>query len=328
MKQFQPKIILALILGVVLTNYSCTSLFPNTEPETPSTQHSSEYVFTSDENGKYEIWIHHQDSLKLLISSENKDCWWPKVNPDKRLILYYESNQSRNVNDYQSATLMLMNLIDSNKRELIVLGQDNQFAQQGLANWANQSEKIIFSAQDLNLKTWQIYQLDLIDNLITKISKDNSRNYLDPIYSLDDKLIYCVSSPDSGSNDSLSEIYRLDIISGEETRLTFNNRRDHHPNLNTDGSKLVYESLTDPDYLTIGKWDIMELDLSSNEEKLLFEDAGIRFFPEYSSDGSILFFTELRIETATLTIGGLFIETNQILMLESNGVNAMNVSPF
>jgi TolB protein len=324
------KYVILIFLGFIisLSTTSCDELTPSTEPDPEPMDASLNYIFTSDEGGKYEVWKFENKQLTAITSNSNKDCWWPKMSPDKSFIAFYESNLSRNVNDYTSATLHIMNADGTNKKELIVLGSENNFIEQGLANWSYKGDKIVFAALEDSLENWQIYEYKLSTGQITRISKSNSKNYLDPIYSLDDASVYCITTPVETLDQNLSEVFEILIENGEEIRLTDNNTRDHHPCLSPDGSNLIFESLVDEAYLSIGKWDIRQYNLTNNTETSIISEDGIRLFPQYSEDGNLIYFTELKIETAFLGIGAYEIDSKTFLSLELIGNNALNVSPY
>lgn len=324
-KQF-TLIFLSFAVSFMIT--SCDETTPNTEPNSEPADQILNYVFTSDEGGNYNVWKFENKQLLAITSNENKDSWWPKVSPDKSLILFYESNLSRNVNDYASATLYIMNADGTNKKELIRLQQDNNFSQQGLANWNHSGEKIVFAALEDTLDNWQIYELTLSTNQITRVSKNDSKNYLDPIYSADDKSVFCITTPTETIDPNSSEVFEILIENGDETRLTDNETRDHHPCLSPDGSVLIFESLVDESYLSIGKWDINQFNLSTNVESSVISEDGIRLFPQFSADGNLIYFTELKIETASLGIGVYEVDSKKMLSIESIGNNALNVSPY
>lgn len=325
-KKYFTLILLGLTTSFIMT--SCDEPTPNSEPEPNPMDATSNYIFTSDEGGKYEIWKFENKELTAITSNSNKDSWWPRMSPDKSLITFYESNLSRNVNDYTSATLHIMNADGTNKKELIELGSENNFIEQGLANWSHNGDKIVFAALEDSLENWQIYEYEFSTGQINRISKSNSKNYLDPIYSLDDASIYCITTPFETMDQNLSEVFEILIENGEEIRLTDNNTRDHHPCLSPDGSNLIFESLVDEAYLSIGKWDIRQYNLTNNTETSIISEEGIRLFPQYSEDGNLIYFTELKIETASLGIGAYEIDSKTFLSLESIGNNALNVSPY
>jgi Tol biopolymer transport system component len=312
-------------LVLIITLNSCDE---SIDPSPIVSDVSSSYVFTSDEGEKFEVWKSIDNELTQLTFKEDKDSWWPQVNKQGSSILFYESNQSRTVNDYTSAALQLMNLDGSNKKELISLGSANQFVQQGLASWSYSGNFIVFSALEVGQEYWQLYELNLNSSELRRISTNYSKNYLDPIYNIDDSRIYCVTNSDSSSADEKNDVFELELETGAETRITSNNTRDHHPCLSPDGRKLLFESLVDEDYLGIGKWEIRSYDFVSKTESRLIEDENIRLFPHFSSDGNTVYFTELLLETASLGIGAYKIDSQELESLQSNGNNAMNVSPF
>jgi Tol biopolymer transport system component len=324
------KDFILILLGFIMSSVliSCDETIPETDPIPEPIDASSNYIFTSDEGGKYEVWKFEDKQLIAVTSNSNKDSWWPKMSPDKSTILFYESNLSRNVNDYTSATLFIMNADGTNKKELIRLGDGNNFKEQGLANWSKKGDKIVFAALEDSLDKWQIYEYEMSTNQITRISKNDSKNYLDPIYSRDNESVFCITTPIETIDQNLTEVFEILIENGEEIRITDNSTRDHHPCLSPDGSVLIFESLVDESYLSIGKWDIKQFDLSSNRESSVISEDGIRLFPQFSEDGNMIYFTELKIETASLAIGVFEIDSKKISSIEAIGNNALNVSPY
>lgn len=288
----------------------------------------STYVFTSDEGEKFEVWNASENEITQLTFEEDKDSWWPRVNHQSSRILFYESTKSRTVNDYSSAALQTMNLDGTEKKELITLSQNNQFIQQGLASWSYNGNTIIFSGLESDQETWQIYELNLNSNDINRVSTNLSKNYLDPIYNVDDESVFCVTTNDNVGIDANNDIFEIELSTGEETQITTNSTNDHHPAISPNGGTLLFESLVDEDYLGIGKWEIRSFDLASGTETPLISDDNIRLFPHFSSDGNTVYFTQLQLENASLGIGSYRIDDKEFVPLQSNGNNAMNVYPY
>lgn len=298
------------------------------QPVEPNQDSTSDYLFTSDEGEKFEVWNATNNELTQLTFEQDKDAWWPQVNKQSSKILFYESNKSRTVNDYSSATLHTMNLDGTEKTELLALSQNNQFVQQGLASWSHSGNTIIFSALESDQQYWQIYELDLSSNAVKRISTNLTKNYLDPIYGIDDASIYCVTTNDDASVDAKNDVFEIDLTTGDEIQITKNSTQDHHPCISPNGQTILFESLTDEEYLGIGKWEIRSYDLNSGTETALISDDNIRLFPHFSSDGNRVYFTQLILENASLGIGAYKIDEQELQTLNSNGNNAMNVYPY
>ena len=253
-------------------------------------------IYTQQIDGVLEICKTHNQEHSTLTTSNGKDKWWPKHSPVSNEILFYQSNRTRDINDYSSASLWMINT-SGGLEELIPQGAFG-WDKQGQCNWSHDGSSTLMAAVDSAIGTWQVYITDANGENPARITKRNEVDYFDPIFNLDDRTILCSTVPEGEDMvNSNIEIVRIDIISGEEERLTFNKFRDHHPDISPDGNTILFESLVDPDYLSIGKWAIKEMNLSSMAEYVLIEDNNINLFPKYSQSGELIYLTELNIET-------------------------------
>ncbi len=298
---------------------------PEDQVEVPETEG---VVYASNASSSFEIWKLEGESSQQLTHFNDSDAWWPRYSSENASILFYSSKGTRDLNDYTSADLNVMDADGSNVKIIIATGA-NGWEQQGLANWSNDGERIVVAAEDPAIGRWQIYVCDLDGQNPTRISTRSGVDYLDPIFDLDDQSILCVTVPEGESNtESNYEVIRLHIADGLEERLTNNGRRDQHPAISPDGETVVYESLIDPEYLSIGKWALMELTLSSGNESTLLDNDHINLFPRYSKDGEYVIYTRLNVESFAMTVGRVNRSSGESKLLVSEEFQCMNGDPY
>lgn len=326
---YLPRTIGVLCL-VIVTTVACDKEPPIiTVPDDPFEQEESiTYLYASDETGKFEIWKSEGDTKTQLTSNTDYDNWWPKISPDNQSILFYQSTAGRDINDFTSASLWIMNSTGGEQKQIFPYGYEG-WEMQGLANWSNDGERIVMAALDKALGHWQIFTCDHNGENLERISTNDSADYLDPVFARDDASIFCVRIPDGEDPKKENfELYELDVSTKAETRLTFNTFQDHHPDVSPDGTKLVYDSEVDPEYLTIGRWALKELDLQTLQERSLLEDNNLNFLPRYSRDGEFVFFIRLNILGTTTSVSRLQLKDGSVSRLLDNTFNSVNVDPF
>jgi len=298
---------------------------PEDEIEVPDAEG---VVYASNASSNFEIWKLEGESNEQLTQFNDVDAWWPRYSSENAAILFYSSKGSRDINDYTSAELNVMEVDGSNIKTIIAKGA-NGWEQHGLANWSNDGKSIVIAAEDPEIGRWQIYVCDRYGQNPIRISTRSAVDYLDPVFDLDDQSILCVTVPEGETNtESNYEVIRLHVADGLEERLTNNGRRDQHPALAPNGSHIVYESLIDPDYLSIGKWALMEVTLSSGNESTLLDNDHINLFPRYSKDGEHVIYTRLNVESFAMTVGRVNRSSGESKLLVSEEYQCMNADPF
>jgi len=170
--------------------------------------------------------------------------------------------------------------------------------------------------------------VDDFGNNAISISSRSDVDYLDPVFSPDGKLIYCVSIPENeGPESDNFELYSIDVATGEEIRLTNNTWRDQHPDVSPDGDWLIFESLVDPEYLSIGKWRINKYNLQSKKVEIILEEEQLNFHPKIFDEGSIVF---IRLDVTKLRTGFFLMDlsTLETAPLLNEQFNAINIDPY
>lgn len=286
------------------------------------------FVYASNAGSTFDIWMSKGSETTQLTHTSDAACWWPRISADKTKILYYMSDGTREINDFSTADLMVMDADGSNQEVLIASGA-NGWEQQGLANWSPDGRSIVLAAVDSVLGTWQIYTVDDKGQAPTRISPRANANYLDPIFDPSGNSIICATIPQGLDElDENIEIVRLNIGDSTEVRLTFNSQRDHHPTVSPDGSSIVFESLVDPDYLSIGKWALRKINLATGDESELLNNEHINLFPRYSRSGSYVLYTRLNVESFEMTIGKIDLRTNDRMLILNEDAHSLNPDPF
>lgn len=320
------------VLALLVAFSSCQKepLESDSENESTNTPVPAEnrILYTSNASGTFQIWQRDGESSVELTDISGQDAWWPKHNAILDQILFYTSENGRDVNDYANASLNVMLTNGRNVKTLIKSGEFG-WTQHGLANWSPNGDMMILSAVDSVIGTWQLYLFDPSSKTQERLSQRSSVDYLDPIYAPNGQFVYCISVPEGESNvESNYEVIRVSIADGSELRITNNAQRDQHPAVSPDGSRIAFESLSDEAYLSIGKWVIKEIDLQSAEETVLLEDEHINLFPAYSLEGDNVYFTRLDVESFAMTLGVLERATSESMLLLDDEAHSMNPHPF
>lgn len=317
------------LMGLAMSLNSCEKeplSQPYAENSIPPTSDEG-FLYCSDYTGNFELWKFENDEHTQLTSNKEWDSWWPKMSPMGDQILFYRSKSGRDVNDFDNASLHLMNSDGSG--EIEILAQDaNGWIMQGLANWSSDGTQIIMAAVDPEIGTWQLYISDNEGKQVERISTRDEANYLDPIFDRDDQAIFCSVTPEGLSGEENHEIFKIELTTGEEIRLTNNSVSDHHPAVSPDGKYLAYETLNDPTYLSLGKWSLKELNLRTYSEKTILEDDQINLFPVYDVAGENIYYTRLNVETFLMT-GARFNRGDETTtLLVPTDRNSFNLDPY
>lgn len=287
-----------------------------------------DFVFTSDQDGKIEVWQSVNNELSKLTDDLESDSWWPRISFDRTRILFNRSPSARGFNDFENCAIWIKNLQTTQEWKLID-PQEQGWKMVGSANWSPNGKQIVMPALDSTLNRWQIFTVSDTGGAPIRISIRDDVDYLDPVFDHSGDFIYCSILPDGEPSVSDNfEIFKIDITNGEETRLTNNTSRDHHPCPSPDGSKLTFESLTDQHYLQIGKWSIVELDLNSMAQSILVEDEHLNLYPRYSGDGKYVFYIKLDIGDFTTNAYNINLVNDEEVKVSDSTFNVMSIDPF
>jgi Tol biopolymer transport system component len=293
---------------------------------TPEQTAEGGIVYTSDANGKLEVWMRQGDQLFQITNSSEFDNWWPRVASDGKRVLYYQSSNSRDVNDFANASLRMADR-EANTDEEIIGPGDNALHMHGLVDWSGDEKLLVFAGMEQPFGKWQLYTCSVSGDNVRRITLRAEANYLDPVFSADDKFIYCSALPEGDTSSGNYQLFEIEIATGVERQLTSNARRNHHPHASASGEKLVFESLADPDYLGMGKWVLMELELATGKEHLLLEDNNTYMYPRYTNDPAFLYAIQLSVESFSLKLCLVNTEDGTVTPIEDGG-NVYSVDTF
>lgn len=249
-----------------------------------------EIYFSSNRSGNYEIWTKKGDAISQLTDDKNYDSWWPRISPNKDIMLFYRSPAANKNNNYAEAELWSMDLDGTNPKRLISLA-DNDWKAQGVADWSPVGSQLVMAAIEGTSNRWHIYLTDSEGKDPVKISTRTSL-YLDPSFSRDGSRIVFTAFPSDYNGTDLSrlEIFTMNIDGTDEKRLTDDTYRDHDPYWAPDGSEIAFESALDPDYLGVGKWALRAVRPDGQNIRNILYDDHINTLPHWSDDSKVLYF--------------------------------------
>ncbi len=300
---------------------------PMDGPENLPPAEDINYVFASDETGVIEVWEQRDGERTRLSENPNENSWWPHKNPRKSSILYYTSPIGEDLQNISNAELRVLDLT-SNEDHVIINAGKHDWSSTSWARWSADGEQIVVCYKTTTDSHWQLAIVDDFGNNAISISSRSDVDYLDPVFSPDGKLIYCVSIPENeGPESDNFELYSIDVATGEEIRLTNNTWRDQHPDVSPDGDWLIFESLVDPEYLSIGKWRINKYNLQSKKVEIILEEEQLNFHPKIFDEGSIVF---IRLDVTKLRTGFFLMDlsTLETAPLLNEQFNAINIDPY
>ena len=251
------------------------------------------FVFCSARTGRFEIYRYEDGQITQLTDDASQDAWWPRISPDRTRVAFYRSAvtdrpaQGGWDNDYQHATLWLMNADGTGAHPLLTLA-DQGWSAQGVANWSPDGSRLVMTAQDQTTHRWSLYLLDLEQGGPPARVSTRDSFYLDPSWSPDgQRLVFSAFPPDATGTDLAQlEIYTARADGSDEVRLTDDDVRDHDPSWSPDGSTVVFESEMDPAAL---RWALRTVTVDGHLVGPLLDDGNINTLGRYRPDGALTF---------------------------------------
>lgn len=244
-------------------------------------------MFDSDRGGNYEIFVMRADGSEAreLTRDTAYDSWWPRVSPDRTVILFYRTPKGVHDTDFTKTALWAMRPDGSEVRQLRAAHADG-WEQQGHAEWSRDgSQLVMFGGSRSNPQIFVTTR----DGRAPRQLTQRGGVSLDPSFSPDGSKIAFIGCPNAICFEDDYEVFVMPTSGGEGTRLTNDHLRDHDPYYSPDGGQIAWLRRTDPSGPT-GSWNIWRMRSDGSDQKAVTNDAEINSKPEWSADGGEILF--------------------------------------
>ena len=250
------------------------------------------FLFCSSRTGNFELFRRDGGVDAQITDDATQDAWWPRISPDRTKIVFYRSAVADRPatggwdNNYEHATLWIMDADGSDARPLLTLASQGWSAQ-GVANWSPDGQNLTMVARSASSGLWQLYIMDLEVGTPVEVSARDAF-YVDPSWSpIGDKLVYAAFPPGAKGIDLAQlEVYVANFNGTDELRLTTDTVRDHDPSWSPDGSLIVFESEMDP---AAFRWALRTISIPSGTVGTLIDDGNINTLGRFAPDGGLTF---------------------------------------
>ena len=289
---------------------------------------SDNFLFASDETGKFEVWS-HIDGVKEQLTVDNEfNNWWPKINPSNSdEALYISTPADKDIKKISQSDVHITN-IKTGLNQIVFDANTSDWTSHATPDWSNDGKMLVMSVKSEQTTRWQILVCDRNGDNQRIISTRASFDYLDPVFAPGDSTIICAVVPEEEVPNSQNyELFEIYLDSNIERRLTFNEVRDQNPVITENGKTVLFESLKDPNYLTIGKWVIDELDMNTGEVETLIENRNLNLSPALGKNNEI-FFVQLDITKFSTGLLKYDRNTKTISTLLDDEFSALNIAPI
>jgi Tol biopolymer transport system component len=226
-------------------------------------------AFSSNRDGRYEIYVMHVDGsgLRQLTDNDAND-WMSRWSPDGTKIAF-SSQRDRNLEIY------VMRADGSDQRRLT-----DHNAEDGWASWSPDGTQIVFQSDRDG--SGDIYVMNTDGSDVRRLTDDRAVDG-EPDWSPDGTKIAFISYRDGGE-----EIYIMNADGSEQQRLTDHPGKDQHPVWSPDGTKIAFSSCR------TGRCEIYVMNADGSEQRQLTEGYGRAWLPDWSPDGTKIAFLSSR----------------------------------
>ncbi|HUS64543.1 MAG TPA: hypothetical protein VMZ28_08375 [Kofleriaceae bacterium] len=250
------------------------------------------FLFCSARTGNFEIYRFEDAAVTPLTDDPTQDAWWPRISPDHQRVVFYRSAVADRPgtggwdNNYEHATLWIMDADGAGARELVTLA-DQGWSAQGVANWSPDGENLVMVGRDADSGRWELHVMK-VDVTPPVVVSQRDSFYVDPSWSpVGDKIVFAAFPPEAvGIDLAQLEVYVADLDGSNELRLTDDDVRDHDPSWSPDGTSIVFESEVDPEAL---RWALRTVAIPGAEVDTLIDDGNINTLGRFAPDGGLTF---------------------------------------
>jgi Tol biopolymer transport system component len=253
---------------------------------------SSTIVFTSNatETANYEIFTANNDgtSVHRMTFDAAYNSIWPRISPDRTLILFYRTPVAAAINDYTQMSLWVMNADGSNARQLLA-EHAYGWSGQGHAEWSPDGRHLVMFG---GTTIAQIF-VTAADGSAPRLLVARPQPSIDPNWSPDGRDIVFVSCPTSPCPVAAQEIFTIPSAGGATTQRTNDALRDNDPSYSPDGSRIVFETelQTPTSPAPAGVWALRTISaIAGSSPNVLLSDGNVNTNPLWSSDGGTVYF--------------------------------------
>jgi TolB protein len=242
-----------------------------------------EILFTSTQNGNYDIYAMNSDGSDLRpLTDSPADDTNPSWSPDGASVLFISDRDG-------SSDVFIMNSDGSEPRPLTRTDADEV-----AAAWSPDGTQIVFARGDSEISplqggTAQLFILTLATGEETQIT-DAEALHNAPAWSPDGEWIAYVSDA-----DGTPQIYKQHIADGTVVRMTnVEGATSFNPAWSPNGAWLAYDSLLD------GNRDIYVMDSDGERLRRVTDDPAVDMQPVWTFDGTRLMFASDRVGNMNL----------------------------
>ncbi|UPT67893.1 MAG: hypothetical protein M0D57_04315 [Sphingobacteriales bacterium JAD_PAG50586_3] len=261
---------------------------------------SDTLLYSSTENGPFQIFTKRTDSLITVINDVSYDYWWVQVSPNRQKFICYKSGIDNffKENDYTNAELWMFN-IDGTGGKLLIAKGANAWRAQGYAKWHPDGKHIIMAAEfkdpaDDNNYRWHLFMADTAGTAPIQLSTRVGLFSCPSVDATGTKITYSAFPVDITSGSVFKqEIFVADLDTTvwglfNETRITNDTWWDENPVFSPNGNYLAFATATTPTNL-FENTNLRRYSFSADDIDVLRADGASYLVPVWSKDGSYMY---------------------------------------
>ncbi|MGA8514661.1 MAG: hypothetical protein WB821_07800, partial [Burkholderiaceae bacterium] len=284
------KDVFLLMLTALLVGCGGSAVTPAT-PAAPALARDRLVFDSTRQSSSREIFVMKDDGTQITRLTNNPafEHWWPRISPDRTMILFYRRPAGVASDDYSRASLWVMNADGSGVTQLIPQGA-NGWSHQGHAEWSPDGSRIAMFGSYMS--TLQIFVTDSTGRNAVRFT-DQPGIATDVSWSPDgNSLLFngCPALPCTATDYEIFEMSSATPLA-TPTRLTVDRVADYDPYFSPDGSTIAWLTNTNPAANGgVGAWGIRMADANGSNQRALIDDGQINSKPAWSLDGNSIYF--------------------------------------